>query len=71
MRTVVNISLSKPLSEVVEKAVTSGRYVSKSEIFRSLLRLWLESELGRELEESRIELRSGEGKLLKSLKTLR
>jgi Arc/MetJ-type ribon-helix-helix transcriptional regulator len=71
MRTVINISLPQPLSTAVEEAVSSGQYASKSEFFRSLLRLWLEGKLLRELEESRVEFKVGKGKLLKSLKDLR
>jgi len=36
-----------------------------------LLRLWFEGKLAEELEESRQELKSGKGKLLRSLKDLR
>jgi Arc/MetJ-type ribon-helix-helix transcriptional regulator len=71
MRTVINISLPQPLSTAVEEAVSSGQYASKSEFFRSLLRLWLEGKLLRELTESRVEFKVGKGKLLKSLKDLR
>lgn len=68
MRTVVNISLPKNLSNVVDAVVEQGEYASKSEFFRNLLRLWI---VGRELEESRSELKRGGGKLLRSLKNLR
>lgn len=71
MRTVVNISLPKQLNSVVETEVNSGRYGSKSEFFRDLLRSWLAGELRLELEESRRELEAGKGKLLRSLKELR
>lgn len=71
MRTVVNISLPKQLTSVVEKEVSTGKYSSKSEFFRSLLRLWMEGKLLSELEESRNEISQSRGKLLKSLKDLR
>ena len=71
MRTIINISLPIQLSAVVEKTVASGRYASKSEFFRALLRLWLERQLVDNLEKSRKELRTGKGKLLKSLAELR
>ena len=70
MRAVVNISLPNPLNNIVEKEVAKGHYGSKSEFFRSLLRLWLEGKLAGELEESRKELALGKGKLLKSLSEL-
>ncbi len=71
MRTIVNISLPAQLNSVVEKELSVGHYASKSEFFRSLLRSWMEARLSKELEESRKELRSGKGKVLKSLSDLR
>lgn len=71
MRTIVNISLPKELYREVEKAVKSGRYSSKSEFFRSLLRLWKEQELLDEIRESEKEFAAGKGRVLKSLKELR
>lgn len=71
MRTIINISLSKELSKEVEKAVRSGQYVSKSEFFRDLLRLWKEEQLLRELRENQKEIAAGRGKILHSLKDLR
>ena len=71
MRTVVNISLPEELFKEVEKAVKSGQYASKSEFFRSLLRLWKEQELLNEIRESEKEFAAGKGKVLKSLKELK
>jgi len=71
MRTVINISLPEQLTAVVEESVASGHYTSKSEFFRSLLRMWLEGKLYQELEQSRTEIKAGGGKLLKSLRDLR
>ena len=71
MRAIVNISLPTQLNSVVEKEVKTGNYASKSEFFRSLLRLWLENRLASELENSRKELKAGKGTLLKSLSDLR
>lgn len=71
MRNVVNISLPSSMTEFVDEAVKKGRYATKSEFFRSLLRLWAEGKLSEELEESRHEMRAGKGKLLRSLKDLR
>lgn len=70
MRTIVNISLTKQLNQAVDKAVGGGRYSSKSEFFRDLLRSWLEGELKLELDKSRREHKAGKGKLLRSLKEL-
>lgn len=71
MRTVVNISLPIQLTKIVDKEVASGEYASKSEFFRMLLRSWMEGRLAKDLEKSRDELKSGKGKLLKSLASLR
>lgn len=67
MRSIINISLPPELSAIVIKSVENGGYSSKSEFFRHLLRLWI---VGEELEQSRNELEKGEGKLLKSLRSL-
>ena len=71
MRAVLNISLPQPLARVVEENVESGRYASKSEFFRSILRMWMEIQLAKDVEESRKELAKGKGKVLRSLKDLR
>lgn len=71
MRTVVNISLPKQMAAIVEENVSSGKYASKSEFFRNLLRLWMEGEIVSDIANSRRELETGKGKLLKSLKELR
>ena len=71
MREVVNISLPKELNRSVEELVKKGKYATKSEFFRDLLRLWIEGKILRELAESRKELAVGRGKLLRSLKDLR
>jgi len=71
MRSVINISLPSQLESVVEKEVKTGRFASKSEFFRSLLRMWIEGRLAGELESSREEFVSGKGKFLHSLKDLR
>ncbi|MEK7566639.1 MAG: ribbon-helix-helix domain-containing protein [Patescibacteria group bacterium] len=72
MRSVINISLPKELTEEVEKQVKKGRYSSKSEFFRDILRERFEEErILRELEKSRKEFAAGKGKILRSLKYLR
>lgn len=71
MRNIINISLPPRLTEIVEENVKKGYFSSKSEFFRMLIRLWMEGKLAQELDESRQELLSGKGKLLKSLKNLR
>lgn len=71
MRAVINISLPAQLDSIVEKEVKTGRFATKSEFFRTLLRMWIEGRLFGELEKSREELKAGKGKLLHSLKDLR
>lgn len=71
MRKVINISLPAELDKEVTKAVKSGRYATKSEFFRDLLRLWEEEQLLMSIRESQKEIAQGKGKLLKSLKALR
>ena len=71
MRNVINISLPQPLTTIVDKEIKSGKFASRSEFIRHLLRLWTENKLYSELEESRREISQGRGKLLKSLKDLR
>jgi len=63
--------LPQELASLVEKHVASGKYATKSEFFRHLLRMWLEGKLLQELNESRKELMAGRGKILKSLRDLR
>ena len=71
MRAIVNISLPVQLDSIVENEVKIGKYASKSEFFRSLLRMWMEGRLAGDLKKSREELKAGKGKLLHSLKDLR
>lgn len=71
MRNIVNISLTEELNKEVEKAIKSGRYASKSEFFRDLIRLWKEEQLLQELRRSQKEIAAGKGKVLRSLKDLR
>jgi len=71
MRKVINISLPKELAQTVEKMVREGKYATKSEFFRDLLRLRIEGKILKELAESRKELAAGKGKILRSLKDLR
>jgi len=71
MRQVINISLPDTMAKTVKKAVKTGDYSSTSEFFRHLVRDWQENKLMAELSDSRLELASGKGRVLKSLKDLR
>ncbi len=70
MRTIINISLSKELGEVVNRAVKRGKFSTKSEFFRNLVRMWEERKLVVEFNKNRKDFESGGGKLLRSLKDL-
>lgn len=72
MRTIINISLPEPLSQLVEEIVKKGRYSTKSEFLRELIRERVEEEdlLG-QIKKSEAEFRAGKGKVLRSLKDLR
>lgn len=59
------------MAKEVEKEVKTGKFASKSEFFRSLLRLWEEEKLLRAIRESQREIAAGKGKILRSLKDLR
>jgi len=71
MRDIINISLPRSLNKIVEDMVKKEKYSTKSEFFRDLLRMKIEGRIIRELAESKKELCSGKGKILKSLKELR
>lgn len=71
MRTIINISLPKELNKVVEEEVKRGKFASKSEFFRALIKLWEEERLVKEVEKSRKEFAAGLGKKLNSLADLR
>lgn len=72
MRSIINISLSKELADDLEKAVRNGKYSSKSEFLRKILREKLEEEdLLKRVRISQKEISQGKGKILRSLKDLR
>jgi len=72
MRSIINISLSKDLVKDLNMAVKKGRYSSKSEFLRELIRERIEEEdLIRRVRRSQKEIEQGKGKILKSLKDLR
>ncbi len=71
MRAVINISLPQQMVQTIEENVQSGRFASKSEFFRHLIREWQDNKLLWELNQSRNEYSQGKAKVLKSLKDLR
>ncbi len=72
MRSIINISLSKDLVKDLNIAVKKGKYSSKSEFLRELIRQRIyEEDLLDRIEKSRREIKSGKGKILSSLRDLR
>ena len=71
MRNIVSISLPKQLDEIIEKEVKTGRFASKSEFIRSLIRLWQEEKLAADIAEVEEDIAAGRFRELKSLKDLR
>ena len=71
MRSILNISLSKDLISKVESLVKKGRYSTKSEFVRDLIRERVEyQELLKSIKKSEAEFRAGRGKLLRSFEDL-
>ena len=72
MRSIINVSMSKELASALEKAIKKGKYSSKSEFLRELIRERIEEEdLLKSVEISQREIAQGKGKILRSLKDLR
>ncbi len=71
MRQIINISLPESMADYVNKAVKKGKFASKSEFFRHLLREQSENDLYKELKKDQKEFKRGNGILLHSLKDLR
>ena len=71
MRAIINISLPKELDREVEKIMRKGRYSTKSEFLREIIRERIaEEDLLARIEKSEEEFRAGKGKVLRSLKDL-
>jgi Predicted transcriptional regulators containing the CopG/Arc/MetJ DNA-binding domain len=71
MRNVVTISLPKQLDEQIEKEVKTGKFASKSEFVRCLIRMWQEEKLAKEIAEAERDIAAGRVREIKSLKELR
>ena len=69
MRNIINISLPKELVREVEKEVKKGRFASKSEYFRHLVRV---KKAADDIEKAREDWKNGRKnwKVLKSLADL-
>lgn len=54
----------------LDTEVKRGKFASKSEFFRHLLRIWNTQKLAQELKREQKEFRKGNYKVLRSLKEL-
>jgi metal-responsive CopG/Arc/MetJ family transcriptional regulator len=71
MRKIINISLSEKLAGELEKTMKNGKYSSKSEFFRELIRERLEeNDLLSQIKKSEAEFKAGKFKVLRSLSDL-
>lgn len=72
MRDIINISLSKELSKEIDNMVKRGKYSTRSEFIRNLIREKIkEEELWRDIQKSEAKFQAGKGRVLRSLKDLR
>lgn len=51
--------------------IKKGKFASKSEFFRHLLRMWNTQKFAKELKREQTEFRKGNYRVLRSLKNLR
>lgn len=71
MRNIVTISLPKQLNDQIEKEVKTGKFASKSEFVRCLIRLWQEEKLAKDIAAAERDIAAGKVRAVKSLKELR
>ena len=71
MRAILNISMPQKLKAEIEQAVEQGGYATKSEFLRDVLRVWKEQTVLARVQASRDQIKSGQGRVLTSLKDLR
>ena len=71
MRSVMSISLPQSMAGEIKQTIKKEHFISVSEFFRSLVRSWMQGKLLVELEQSKKQIKSGQGKTLHSLKDLR
>ena len=70
MRDVINISMPTEMVRDVNMEIKRGKFASKSEFFRHLLRMWNTQKLAQELKMEQKEFRRENYKVLRSLKNL-
>lgn len=71
MREVINISVTRDLNRAIDGLVKKGKYSTKSEFLRDIIRDKVaENDMLKRLEISKREIAQGKGKTLKSLADL-
>ena len=67
----MTISVPETMRREIEREVKTGGYASVSEFFRTVMREREEYAILHDVEESRHEARSGQARVLRSLRELR
>ncbi|MCX6737368.1 MAG: ribbon-helix-helix domain-containing protein [Candidatus Parcubacteria bacterium] len=70
-RKVMSISVTPEIAKRIDGILSEGQYLSKSELFRDMLRSWEDSKIRFQVENSRKEIIKGKARILKSLKDLK
>ena len=71
MRQIINISLPESMAEYVNKAVKKGKFASKSEFFRHLIREQSQDDAVNEVLQSHRQMKNDQKILLRSFKELK
>lgn len=72
MREIINISVTKDLNRAIDVLVKKGKYSTKSEFLRDIIRDKIaETDLDYQIKRSKKEFKAGKGKLLKSFLDLK
>ena len=72
MRNIINISLPRQLDQEIEKVMRKGRYSTKSEFLREIIRERIaEEDLSARIAKSQKEIKTRKGRVLNSLRNLR
>ena len=70
-RKVISISVTPEIAKQLDGILDEGTYMSKSELFRDMLRAWENTRIYKQVEQSHKDIAKGKVKVLKSLKDLR
>lgn len=70
-RKVMSISVTPEIAKRIDGILSEGQYLSKSELFRDMLRSWEDSRIRFQVENSRKEIAGKKTRILKALKDLK